>query len=1205
MPEFTGTSKSETLTGSEQSDSIQTRGGSDTVFAGGGNDFVNSLESGFYNVSGPLLIYGGTGNDTIGGSSDSDTIYGEDGDDYIWSRDGGDAVSGGTGDDKILGGSGDDTLDGGEGNDDLTGYEGDDRILGGPGDDLIWGGAGDDILQGGDGNDRLTSSDGNDIVYGGLGDDSLYGREGSNQLYGDGGDDTIYAIGNTLPNTLDGGSGNDTIYGGDGDDVIDGGEGNDSLRGNDGNDIVYGGLGDDSLYGNEGSNKLYGDGGDDYIYASGNTVSNTLDGGSGNDTIYGGDGGDVIDGGGGDDLIFGGAGDDIVDGGLGDDTLAVRGGNNTLLGGSGDDELLGSDGDDILNGGLGADSLQGGGGDDTYYLDDIGDRIFDSGGNDRAIVSVSFAKIPSDIETVEYIDGALEIPYWISALTYELSSGSYFAQLLGPDKTFYYAFPSVIPDYNNSEKDAAGFTALNQTQRSNALLLLNSLSKIIDVQVLPAQTIDAPNTITIALNDQENTGGYAYIPSASSLGSDVFINNLPYNDTFAQNSPGASTITHEIGHALGLKHPFYKSDASGDASEPPYLQGTEDHARWTMMSYQSSNAENKLEFSPLDVAALQYLYGPSTTERVGDDTYTYDINAANFIWDGGGIDTLDASFSTDAVTLFLEPGYWGYSGASKSELITDSGQATINFGSVIENLLGSEHNDTLTGNAADNSIQGNAGDDIIFGGAGDDSFDYTGGEGDDELNGGLGNDSYFIYAWSGNDTIVEKLNEGIDRVYSDISYSLSSVPNVEILSAYNDSAEDLRFEGNELDNVLIPSDGNCVLVGGLGADTVSYLSDWRFDECSIYTIAGMYYVEKGNGAIDKLESIEYIWFSDNRDIDLASFEVEERQASYTISAVRSEYNEGELAQFTISTSGVVAGSTVFYTLSGIAADDIADSVLTGSAVIDARGTALINVNLREDKLTEGTETLTLTLDDVDAKSASVSVQDTSLDSVTVYLTDVDGVPFTGDGRRFVGSDDADMIIGTDDSDQFFGGLGSDTVDGKNGVDTAFFESTAAEVTLKGDLTGGIAVSVGDSMTTLTNVERVIFTDKKFAFDTNGAAGDAIELLYSLSKTAFLNNSSIKGLVINLFDEAANRNDVVEYVMSVLAGGAWSTSDMLSLMATNIYGLNFSQSLSNFAEDLVRANNWSKYDLFWQIAESQTVSNSVDLVGLSTAGIEYS
>ena len=55
-----------------------------------------------------------------------------------------------------------------------------------------------------------------------------------------------------------------------------------------------------------------------------------------------------------------------------------------------------------------------------------------------------------------------------------------------------------------------------------------------------------------------------------------------------------------------------------------------------------------------------------------------------------------------------------------------------------------------------------------------------------------------------------------------------------------------------------------------------------------------------------------------------------------------------------------------------------------------------------------------------------------------------------------------MITGTDDADQFFGGLGSDMIDGKTGVDTAFFESSAVEVSLKGNLAAGITVSIYDS-----------------------------------------------------------------------------------------------------------------------------------------------
>ena len=64
----------------------------------------------------------------------------------------------------------------------------------------------------------------------------------------------------------------------------------------------------------------------------------------------------------------------------------------------------------------GADAMAGGLGNDTYVVGNLHQYISDSSGDDRAIVTVSFAKIPSSIEHVDYVQGALPLPYWISAL---------------------------------------------------------------------------------------------------------------------------------------------------------------------------------------------------------------------------------------------------------------------------------------------------------------------------------------------------------------------------------------------------------------------------------------------------------------------------------------------------------------------------------------------------------------------------------------------------------------------------------------------------------------------------------------------------------------------------------------------------------------------------------------------------------------------
>ena len=61
----------------------------------------------------------------------------------------------------------------------------------------------------------------------------------------------------------------------------------------------------------------------------------------------------------------------------------------------------------------------------------------------------------------------------------------------------------------------------------------------------------------------------------------------------------------------------------------------------------------------------------------------------------------------------------------KYELITAAGQITVNFGSKIENLIGSDYSDVLTGNELSNVLTGGKGNDIIDGDSGIDMAVYT------------------------------------------------------------------------------------------------------------------------------------------------------------------------------------------------------------------------------------------------------------------------------------------------------------------------------------------------------------------------------------------------------------------------------------------------------------------------------------------------
>jgi Ca2+-binding RTX toxin-like protein len=684
----------------------------------------------------------------------------------------------------ITGTNGAETLNGSTGNDLIRGLAGADRILTNDGADTIYGGSGNDEVNGyltsGGGYSRWTY-DGSKLIDGEDGDDFLFGGSDNDTLVGGAGNDTIY--GYTGADSVSGGAGEDSLIGGDGNDSLYGGAGDDTLFGGIGNDFIDAGDGDDSLnfVGDAGNDTVWAGAGDDFINFYTDTGVKTILGDAGNDAIYGSDGGNSIEGGDGNDTLFGGDGRDSLSGGLGDDSL------------------YGADGNDTLIGGFGSDTLWGGAGNDTYIITDRSDYIYDSGGLDTAIVSASFVKIPSNIENVSYTNGAQPIPYWISALLPDDANGSIFSNYLGSAKTFYYTFPSAIPSYSPS-RDGTGFQAFNASQIESTRSTLAYIQTLIDVRFVESTTAARTNTLTFASNDQSSSAGYAVYPDDSLRGSDVFIDNSARYSTFTPGTYGALLLIHEIGHAIGLKHPFDEKDADGDIGEPPYLQGVEDSTEWTVMTYNDSTDHYQMAFRPLDIAALQYLYGPATNQRTSNDTYRPSMTEGTFVWDGAGTDTIDLVAATAGVTAYLTPGYWSYIG-QKAERITAPGQFTVNFGSQIENLSGSRYADTLSGNGLNNIFITNGGNDTVIGGLGIDTIQFS-----------ANRASYAIIANATGGLKISTLS-GSEEV---LLFGVEKL-------VFTDTTSDLsRLTASSLNDLLMASEASETIDGGAGVDTVTY-----------------------------------------------------------------------------------------------------------------------------------------------------------------------------------------------------------------------------------------------------------------------------------------------------------------------------------------------------------------------------------------------
>lgn len=832
---------SKVFAGSSGQDNIRGTIYGDTITGQEGNDIIN----------------GAAGGDLLSGGAGNDTLYGEDGEDWV--------LGGGyeafvdvihnTGDDMLYGGAGNDLMFGGDGTDILDGGTGDNTYVftRGIGQDTIvsvddaaadklnqvffWtleGVAGIDpsdlTLKQRNGTDLeicLTGTQDKMIVQNFFyGDDVTSSRNPIQQLQfndgtiwdlntiktkvfaGTGEDDSIR--GTLNDDTISGGLGNDTITGGLGNDTLDGGDGDDNLDGEAGNDTITGGSGNDTLNGCEGDDILNGGDGND-----------VLTGVIGNDTLIGGYGDDRLDGGEGNDTMIGGEGDDIYaidsdqdvvieNAGEGWDSIAtsmsytlnvpnvenlilmgidnINGTgdeqDNQLLGNLGDNILTGNGGNDVLfgNNTLGAelinnlknntlipdgqDTLIGGLGDDIYLITDDLDEVIEheNEGNDSVISTVQDYTLTDNVEN--------------------LSLGFYDL-------------------YNDNTLNGTGNALNNQIEGNRNNNILSGLGGDDTINGYEGNDSlyggDGNDVLDGGDGDDLLDGGAGIDTMTGGLGDDSYVVDNEEDVVVENEDEGNDTVISSLTYTIATRPELENITLTGTAN----INATGNENDNSLIGNEGNNI--------LDGGSgADYMAGGE-----GDDTYYQDQ-----LW--------YPDFDGDQIVEYADEGIDTIIRSVGNNYVLENHIENLTITGSVQWGVGNDLNNVITGNAADNNLIGLAGDDIIYGDAGDDTLQ---GEADNDiLYGGAGNDALFggtgadlMVGGTGDDyyevddiadVLVENANEGNDRVYSSISWTLGA--NFERLALVGNTH--INATGNSLDNGLWGNAGNNILTGSAGND---------------------------------------------------------------------------------------------------------------------------------------------------------------------------------------------------------------------------------------------------------------------------------------------------------------------------------------------------------------------------------------------------
>ena len=771
---------------------------------------------------------------------------------------------------------------------------------------------------------------------------------------------------------------------------------NDTLIGYSLGDVLVGDRGNDRLLGGGGGDALFGDAGNDSLDGQ-FAGRDLLVGGTGNDTYTVGVAGIATDAQA-KDLVVERPNEGIdkvlsyISYVLGDNVerLTLLGTESlSATGNALNNVLAGNTGDNLLDGQGGVDSMTGGAGDDTYIVDVAGDTVTETlagaaGGNDLVRSSASFV-LGLNLEALT-LTGSADINATGNALANTLTGN----------------------DGDNRLDGAAGADTMAGGPGDDTYVVDN-LADVVD-----ESTGDGSDTVVI--NRSVDLGDLAFtgIENATLSGTGAFSITGTAGDNRLVGNTGANTLTGAGGNDYFDGGAGADIMIGGDGNDTYVIDSVRDRitdAAGTNTLLSSINVD--LRGTDFGAIARAVLLGTAGFNAIGSDrpddlTGNSGANkldgsaGADTMTGGTGNDTYVVDDAGDQIVELLNQG--------TDTVLTSIGVTLADNVEILTLTITADA--LLTGNGIANTITGNTGNDTLDGGSGNDTLKGLG-----------GNDVYIVD--STRDVVTELLNQGNDRVDASASFVLGL--NLEALTLTGNA--DINATGNTLANALTGNDGNNVLNGLGGADTmIGGLGD---DTYVIDNLADVVDETTGGGGTDTVVI--------NRSVNLAGLNFTDiENATLT--------GTGAFAITGTADDNRLIGNAGANTLTGAGGNDYFDGGAGGDSMIGGAGDDTYVIDSINDHINDssGANTLLSSIN-VDLEIAEFgAIDDVTLIGNIALLVQGSfrSEQITGNARdnTLFGNFGDDTLTGAGGNDLLLGGIGNDNLDGGDGNDEVIGDS---------------------------------------------------------------------------------------------------------------------------------------------------------------------